>query len=131
MRALLRLIDRLGLGTPDDFAGDPYGWATNGLSHVALGAGGAWLGGQIGMSPPVVLAIAAAIVLAVEVLHLGRGGSWRDGLVDAGLVLGGVRDLPRPSAVRGARRHPRSRDLAACPEPGGMSGCTACSAARL
>lgn len=90
MRRLLRLIDRLGLGLPEDFAGDPYGWATNGLSHVALGAGGAWLGGQIGMSPPVVLAIAAAIVLAVEVLHLGRGGSWRDGLVDAGLVLGGA-----------------------------------------
>jgi hypothetical protein len=70
--------------TPDDFEGDPTGFALNQIGHIALGAALAWLAGPI----PVLVGY-----LAWEMLHLWRGGSLWDGIEDYGFVAAGVLSL--------------------------------------
>lgn len=67
--------------TPDDFAGDPRGYALNQIGHIALGAALAWLIGW---------PAALALCLGWEVVHLSRGGTLADSAEDYGFVAAGV-----------------------------------------
>jgi hypothetical protein len=82
----------LNLGSPDEFRGDPYGWLTNQMSHVLLGVLVAWIIGYTVAIAPAWLLIAVATLGAgaVEVIHLRKGGSIRDSLVDVGFVTLGA-----------------------------------------
>lgn len=66
------------LWTPDAFKNNPYGWATNQISHAALGAGVAWMLFQIGIWPW--SGLGAYIVF--ELLQSRRGQLWRDAAED-------------------------------------------------
>lgn len=57
----------------DSFEGQPYAWATNQLSHFAIGLLLAWMIGPLA---------ACAVVLAIEFVQWRRGGAWRDGIDD-------------------------------------------------
>jgi hypothetical protein len=80
----------LGLGKPDDFRGDPYGWLTNQMSHVLCGIAGAWLVGLAGASPLAALAVVTCASAAVETVHLHRGGRLGDTLADVLYVVAGA-----------------------------------------
>lgn len=92
MTALRRLIDIIATPSlPDE---DGYQWALIGIGHVMLGAA---LQGAVGAAGAVArLMITVAYWLAKERGDLKRGGSWRDGLIDAALVgFGAFYDGPR------------------------------------
>jgi hypothetical protein len=80
----------LGLGKPDDFRGDPYGWLTNQMSHVLVGIVGAWLLMQLGCPPWCAVAAAALVSATVEAVQLRRGGRLGDGITDLSYVAGGA-----------------------------------------
>ena len=80
MTALRRLIREIM--TPTD--GSPYFWAVIALGHVMLGAA---LQGALGWTAAGArLALALAYWWAKERGDLRRGGSLRDGLIDAAFV---------------------------------------------
>lgn len=96
MTALRRLIREIM--TPTD--GSPYVWAVIALGHVMLGAA---LQGALGWTAAGArLAVAVAYWWAKERGDLRRGGSLRDGLIDAAFVgVGAFYEGPRwwPIAV--------------------------------
>lgn len=80
MNALRRLLAIIA--SPTD--GDSYQWAVIGLGHVMLGAA---LQGLLGVTAAAArLALAALYWIAKERGDLRRGGSLRDGLIDAAFV---------------------------------------------
>lgn len=80
----------LDLGTPDGFPSDPYGWLTNQCSHILAGLACAWLGGWLGLPPALLVVTCVVAVLAIEGVHLKRGGGLADSAQDAAFVLGGL-----------------------------------------
>jgi hypothetical protein len=80
----------LGLGKPDDFRGDPYGWLTNQMSHVLCGIVAAWVLMQLGCQPWCAVAVTALVSATVEAVHLHRGGRLGDGITDLSYVVGGA-----------------------------------------
>ena len=80
----------LGLGRPDAFRGDPYGWLTNQMSHVLCGVIGAWLLVALGAPGWGAVVGAALASAAVETLHLRRDGTIRDSVSDLGFIAGGA-----------------------------------------
>lgn len=98
MTALRRLIT--SILTPSARAEDGYTWAVIGIGHVMLGAALQGLLGAVGAAAR--LLITAGYWLAKERGDLKRGGSLRDGLVDAAFVgVGAFYSGPRwwPVAV--------------------------------
>lgn len=99
----------IDLMTPDDFAGNAYGWLTNQLSHAALGlavagALAALLHGRASHPKAIALALLAACYGAVEAI---QRGTLTDGLADWSFVmLGGLLGL--------AVWEQRGRVVAAC-----------------
>lgn len=80
MNALRRLLAIIAAPK----TGDSYTWAVIGLGHVMLGAA---LQGVLGASAAAVrLSLAVAYWCAKERGDLRRGGSLRDGLIDAAFV---------------------------------------------
>ena len=80
----------LGLGKPDAFRGDPYGWLTNQMSHALCGLIGAWLLMTLGCPPWCAVAAGGLVSAAIEIVHLRRGGSLGDGMTDLSFVVGGA-----------------------------------------
>ena len=75
---------------PDDFAGDPYGWLTNQLSHWALGLLAAWALLALGAGAGWTLAAIAAAMCLWEARQLRLGGGLADGAADWGFVMLGA-----------------------------------------
>lgn len=85
-----RLRDALGeFVEPDDFAGRPYGRATNQIGHWAVGLGGFWAVHDLGLGP----GWAASVLVLSAGLEIWqwarRGARALDGLTDWVFVLGG------------------------------------------
>jgi hypothetical protein len=80
----------LTLGRPDDFRADPYGWLTNQMSHVLVGIAGAWIAGVLGAPAWAALSLVAGVAVALEALHLRRGGRFSDSVQDVTFVLLGA-----------------------------------------
>lgn len=84
MTALRRLLAELA--TPED--GRPYVWATIFLGHAVLGLA---IGQALGAEAAGIRALIALVYwLAKERGDLSRGGSLRDGLIDAAAVWAGA-----------------------------------------
>ena len=80
----------LGLGRPDAFRGDPYGWLTNQMSHALCGLIGTWFLMMLGCPQWCAVAAAGLVSAMIEVVHLRRGGSLGDGITDLSYVVGGA-----------------------------------------
>lgn len=78
------------LMTPDNQAGDWYGWATNQLSHAMLGVVAGGLAVALGFSFSLTLAFVAAVVVTKELGDLARGADIWDSANDAAFQLIGV-----------------------------------------
>ncbi len=87
MRGLWNLGSFLrDLTTPSSFAGDPYGWATNQISHAALGGVAAWSLAGYAWGPWIVL----LAYVSLEGVQILRGGDWWDAAEDTLFVAAGI-----------------------------------------